>query len=136
MTTEAPPGDPTPRWLFVVIRPDQSIAPNDSLRVDVPIDGSVRPDAPLRLVSVTLQAATTGSGASQVILQEGAEQGGAAQEGGVMAEDAFAEIGPAGGTVTYDQQIASTDDVLSLVASTTAEELRLSSIGLSADIDP
>jgi DNA-directed RNA polymerase specialized sigma24 family protein len=123
--TQAPPGDPTPRRLFVVIRPDQGITVNDPLRVDVPIDGSDRPDAPLRLVSLTLQAATTGTGVSQVTVQEGR----------VTAEAAFAEIGPDGGTATYDQQIASTEDVLSLVASTTADELRLSSIGLSADID-
>jgi len=56
--------------------------------------------------------------------------------GAVVGDDAFDDIGPAGGTVAYDQQIASTEDVLSLEASTTADELRLSSIGLSADIVP
>jgi len=124
--TEAPPGDPAPRRLFVVIRPDQGIVANGPLQVDVPIGGSGQPATEQRLVSVILQAATTGSGASRVTTDGGA----------VGGDDAFADIGPAGGTVTYDQQIASTEDVLSLEASTTADELRLSSIGLSADIVP
>ena len=124
--TEAPRGDPTPRRLFVVIRPDQGIAANGPLQVDVPIGGSGRPDTGQRFVSLTLQAATTGSGASQVTVDGGA----------VGNEDAFDDIGPGGGTVIYDRQIASTEDVLSLEASTTADELRLASIGLSADIVP
>ena len=120
------PGDPSPRRLVVVIRPDQGIVANDSLQVDVPIGGSDQPDTEQRLVSLILQAATTGSGASRVTTDGGV--GGSNQ--------ALDDIGLAGGTVTYDQQIASTEDVLSLEASTTADELRLSSIGLSADIVP
>ena len=124
--TAALPGDPSPRRLVVVIRPDQGIVANDSLQVDVPIGGSDQPDTEQRLVALILQAATTGSGASRVTT-----------DGGVDGSDeALDDIGLAGGTVTYDQQMASTKDVLSLEASTTADELRLSSIGLSADIVP
>ena len=99
---------------------------NGPLQVDVPIGGSGQPAIEQRLVSVILQAATTGGGASRVTTDGGA----------VGGDHAFDDIGPAGGTVAYDQQIASTEDVLSLEASTTADELRLSSIGLSADIVP
>jgi len=124
--TQAPPDDPAPRRLFVVIRPDQGIVANRLLQIDVPIGGSGQPATEQRLVSVVLQAATTGSGASRLTTDGGA----------VGSDDAFDDIGPAGGTVTYDLQIASTEDVLSIEASTTADELRLSSIGLSADIVP
>jgi len=52
--TEAPAGDPAPRRLFVVIRPDQGIVANGPLQVDVPIGGSGQPAIEQRLVSVIL----------------------------------------------------------------------------------
>jgi hypothetical protein len=50
--------------------------------------------------------------------------------------DPFADVGEAGGTVTYDLVIASTENTLSLVATTSADALRLASIALAADIVP
>jgi len=122
----ATPGDPAPRRLFVVIRPGQGVVANGPLQVDLPVGGSSTPETPRRKVAFILQVATTGTGASRVTLNGNT----------VGSGEAFDDIGPVGGTVTYDQQMASTEDVLSLEASTTADELRLSSIGLSADIVP
>ena len=112
--------------LFVVVRPDRPATPDDPLVVDIPIGGSVTPQTPRRPLSLILQAATNGSGTSQVTVNgESATEG-----GGVLS------VGSAEGTVTYALEIASTEDVLSLVATTSTDALRLVSIGLAADIVP
>ncbi len=119
--TEADAG---PSRLFVVVRPEQLVVANAPFRVDIPIGGSAPPTTPQRPVELVLQAATSGSGTSQITVN-GTPVGGA---------DAFASVGEAGGTVTYDFDIASTENTLSLVATTSADALRLASIGLAADI--
>ncbi len=115
-----------PSRLFVVVRPDQAAFPDEPLIIDIPVGGSVIPETPMRPLSLALQATVEGSGVSQVTV-DGEPVGDA---------DAFVDIGMAGGTVTYDREIASTEDVLSLVASTSADALRLASIGLTVDIVP
>jgi hypothetical protein len=112
--------------LFVVVRPDQAAAPGAPLIVDIPIGGSVTPLTPRRPLNMFLQAATRGTGTSEVTVNGEAIGDGA----GVAAG------GAAGATATYDLEIDSTEDVLSLVASTSADALRLVSIGLAADIVP
>jgi hypothetical protein len=115
----------TPR-LFVVVRPDRAATPDAPLSVDIPVSGSVTPRTPLRPLRVLLQATTRGSGTSAVTVNGQA----VGDSGGVST------VGAAGATVTYDLEIDSTQDALSLVASTSADALRLVSIGLAADIVP
>ena len=115
-----------PRRLLVVIRPEQIVEPETPLRVDIPVKGSVTPETPQRPARFLLQAATVGSGTSGVSLN-----------GAVFDdENTVGSYGTTGGTSTYDLEIDSTEDVLSLVAFTTADALRLASIGLAADIVP
>jgi len=121
--TESRAGRPR---LFVVVRPDQVATPDAPLSVDIPIGGSVTPETPLRPLSLLLQAAASGSGPSEITVN-GAAVGDA---------DDFVSVGAEGATVTYDLEIDATDDVLSLVATTSADALRLVSIGLAADIVP
>ncbi len=114
------------RRLFVVVRPDQAATPDTPLSVDVPIGGSVTPQTPRRPLSLFLQAATRGTGTSEVTVN-----GEAIGDGDVVGT-----VGAAAATVIYDLEIDSIEDVLSLVASTSADALRLVSIGLAADIVP
>jgi hypothetical protein len=121
--TEAATGPPR---LFVVVRPDRAAVPDAPITVDIPIGGSVTPVTPARPVRLTLQGATGGSGAIRVTVN-----GQAVSEG-----ETLGGTGLRAGAVTYDLEIASIEDVLSLVASTSAGVLRLTSVGLAADIVP
>ena len=114
------------RRLFVVVRPDRPAAPGAPLSVDIPIGGSVTPQTPLRPLRLFLQAVTRGSGTSEVTVNGRA----------VGGDDVAGVVGALEATVIYDLEIDSTEDVLSLVASTSADALRLVSIGLAADIVP
>jgi hypothetical protein len=111
-----------PRRLLVVIRPDQVVEPDAALQIDVPVAGSSPPETPQRPAALILQAATRGVGTSTVAVN------------GV--DVATIDDTASQGTGTYDLEIASTDDVLALEASTSAGTLRLASIGLAADIVP
>ncbi len=126
VVTAPRPGDASARRLFVVICPDQVVTAGEAAVVAIPVGGSSVPRTPLRAVSVTLQAASTGTGSSSVSLN------GAPLTDG----DAFDGLGASGGEVTYDLDIASTEEILILTATTTTETLRLASIGLAADIVP
>jgi hypothetical protein len=121
--TEANAG---PLRLFVVVRPGQIVVPDMPLELDIPIAGSSPPVTPQRPVGLALQAATSGSGVSRVTVNATPIGDG----------DALAGVGEAGGTVTYDLVIASTENTLTLVATTSADALRLASIALAADIVP
>ena len=118
--------DPTStRRLLVVLRPGQLIEPDAPLEVVVPVSGSTTPRSAQRSVEFVLQAAVSGSGTSRF-----------AVNGVTVSDDAFDGIGTAGGTVTYAWEIASTEDALSLETSTSADSLKLASIGLAAAIVP
>jgi hypothetical protein len=117
--------DSGPSRLFVVVRPDRLVTPDAPLRVDIPIAGSPPPPTtPQRRVELVLQAATAGAGASEVTVNDAL----------VGADDAVATVGETGDTVTYDLEIVSTENALTLVATTSADALRLASVGLTADI--
>ena len=113
--------------LFVVVRPDRAVTADMPLSVDIPIGGSVTPQTPRRPLSLLLQAATRGTGTSEVTVNGEAIA--------IGDGNAVSTVGAAA-TVIYDLEIDSTEDVLSLVASTSADALRLVSIGLAADIVP
>jgi hypothetical protein len=113
-----------PPRLFVVVRPDGAAVPDAPILVDIPIGGSAPPVTPVRPVRLTLQGATVGSGVSRVTVNGQA----------VSEDETLGGTGLRSGPVTYDLEITSTEDALSLVASTSAGALRLTSVGLAADI--
>lgn len=119
----------SPRRLFVVIRPDQLVEPDNELVVDVPIAGSSPPLTPVRGVTVGVQAATIGAGTS-VLTVNGVDVVDDTRSGSAGLSD----VGVSGGTVIYDLSISTTEDTLSFVATTSTDALRLASIGLAADI--
>jgi hypothetical protein len=121
----------SPRRLFVVIRPDELVEPGTALVVEVPIAGSSPPRTPVRGVTVLVQAAATGAGTSDLAVN-GADVVDDERTSGAS----LSGVGASGGTVIYDLSISSTEDTLSFEASTTADALRIASIGLAADIVP
>lgn len=108
-----------PSQLLLVVITGATAVPDDPFELAVPIGGSTRPETPRRPVSVLVQASTSGTGRSDVTVDGTAF---------VVAET--------DGVVSYDLDIASAETTLTLTASTTADELRLASIGLAADIVP
>jgi hypothetical protein len=113
-----------PSQLLLVVITGAVVLPGDPFELTVPIGGSTEPETPQRAVTALVQASTSGTGGSEVSVGGGGAEG-----------TAFA-VGETDGVVSYDLDIASAETTLTLTASTTADELRLASIGLAADIVP
>ncbi len=114
------------RRLLVVIRPADLVTPATPLSIDVPVGGSVTPTTPRRLATFLLQAVVEGRGSDRLSV-DGTVLGG---------DDPFGAGTSGSSTVAYDLEIASTEEALSFEASTTADALRLASIGVAIDIVP
>ncbi|MGB0113404.1 MAG: hypothetical protein WBP59_09315, partial [Ilumatobacteraceae bacterium] len=122
-----------PRRLVVVVAADEPVTGSVPLAVDVPISGSVPPaaDAPDRPLRFTVQARSTSTEtdtATQSLSVDGVAIGG---------DDPFAVAGAgaaAPNEASYDLEIASTEDALSIFATTTGGSLRVAALALVLDI--
>lgn len=116
-----------PRRLVVVTTPTTPATPDSPIAVDVPVVGSVAPVGP-RTAELSVHGWTTTTAGSESL---------AVGEATVGGDDPFGvrDDGPAaGGVRSYDREIASTEDDLPIVASTTDGALRVTAIGVMLDV--
>ena len=123
----------SPRRLAVVVRPGMPMTGGAPWTLEVPIAGSagVEPtNSALRPLTIMVQARASAAQASmQRLSVEDVSLGGDDPFG--LASDAAAS-----NVVSYDREIASTEDALSFSASTTAGSVRLAAVAVALDILP
>lgn len=122
----------SPRRLAVVVRPVAPATSDAPWTIEVPIAGSVEVDPTdprMRPLTVMLHGRLDDAdGSSQRVTVDGVDLGGE-DPFGRARDDVSASI-----VVSYDREIASTEDALSFSASTTAGSVRLAAVGMALDI--